>query len=655
MAKIRNVKLELLRPGPSHNQLLSPLTPYIALCGSEGPTTISIPFEHQQLLNRLERLRYVTQGKEISRQQCNTEVQELGGILGGILSQVPALISSMSSARCQENQLVHLRLATKAYEIALLPFELSIAKDGFPSPGSPLFLQTSEPIILTRETRGRHPTAVDWNRKPKILFAFASPGNLPAVPYREHLKALRRAIEPWVKYQKKAEDRVQEVKKLLTVLPNASLQDIINACNESQYTYIHILAHGDTLDNQGATDYGLALCDEKNTSIKKVIDGATLAYALTARDSLNKAKDRPTLVSLATCDSGNTGSTLVPGGSIAHALHAAGIPWIVASQFPLWMNASSIAVETLYNGLFNGEDPRWLLYNLRQRLRTECIDTHDWASIVSYASVPWDFEKQVQAFSNKQTRAKIEVLFDKALKISASIDWAKSKDITQQDVIQELKPIYLAIRNELTQWLNRLPENAYPNQRAVILGIKGASEKRIGNIYFRQGNNDRAWELYKDSCDFYKQALLTDPSNHWAITQYLSMRAVLVCKQENTEHLTEELGNWWITVKQIALWKNRKSTNEDYIWSLSTLAELELLSSVYCKEYKQSKAKKEIKRLCQELVNTTGPNTFPIFSTCRQFKRYRDYWATGDKPVQKEWRLLAMTAIKTLGDGNDPG
>ena len=103
MATIRNVKLELLRPGPSHNQLLSPLTPYIALCGSEGPTTINIPFEHHQLLNRLERLRYVTQGKEVSRQQCSSEVQELGGILGGILSQVPALISSkIGRASCRE-------------------------------------------------------------------------------------------------------------------------------------------------------------------------------------------------------------------------------------------------------------------------------------------------------------------------------------------------------------------------------------------------------------------------------------------------------------------------------------------------------------------------------------------------------------------------
>jgi hypothetical protein len=50
MSEIRNVKIELLRAGPAHNQLLSPLTPYLALCGADGPVTVHIPFEHEQLL-----------------------------------------------------------------------------------------------------------------------------------------------------------------------------------------------------------------------------------------------------------------------------------------------------------------------------------------------------------------------------------------------------------------------------------------------------------------------------------------------------------------------------------------------------------------------------------------------------------------------------
>src|SRR6202165_6186137 len=66
MTDIRKVKLEWLRSGPAHNQLLSPLTPYLALCGADGPVTVNIPFEHRQLLSRLDRLRYATNGSAIA-------------------------------------------------------------------------------------------------------------------------------------------------------------------------------------------------------------------------------------------------------------------------------------------------------------------------------------------------------------------------------------------------------------------------------------------------------------------------------------------------------------------------------------------------------------------------------------------------------------
>lgn len=652
MAYIRNVKLELLRPGKAHNQLLSPLTPYIALCGGEGPSTIHMPFEHQHLLNRLERLRYVTGGKEVSMQQRDSEVYELGEILGGILSQVPSLISTLGSAHRDRNQLVHLRLVTKAYEIALLPFEMSIASDGFPCSGSPLFLQSNEPITLTREVKGRHPNPVNWNRQPRILFAFASPGNLPAVPYQTHLNGLRRAIEPWVKYKDKPEDRINEVKKLLTVLPNASLQDIRDACINEQYTYIHILAHGDSYENQGHTNYGVALCSEKDPNIKSVIDGDTLAMALTAKNSLDEAQAKPTLVSLATCDSGNTGTTIVPGGSIAHALHAAGIPWIVASQFPLWMNASTIAAESLYEGIFKGEDPRWVLYNLRQRLRTDCMNTHDWASIIAYASVPWNFEKQVEAFNERQTKAKIEVLFDEAeARTQNACDKTKSK--LERDVeFAEVYSLYKNIRSTLSLWRKGLSKYSPAKDHAIRLGISAASEKRIGTICVMQKNLDQANKSYQNACEFYKQALLKEPNNHWVITQYLSIRAILINSDEESDQLQDELHTWWVAAKQISHWQYENATGESRAWSLATLAELELLGSIYCNQRISLKTRtKQIVRCCRELVKSVGPGTFPVFSTRRQFKRYQDFWAKQeDLKVHKDWVKLSQAAIEELGD-----
>ena len=645
MSNVRNIKLEFLRPGPAHNQLLSPLTPYIALCNGEGPTTLYMPFEHQQLLTRLERLRYVTNGKELSAQQSDAEIHELGRVLGNIFSQIPTLISSLGSACCKKNQLIHLRLTTKAYEISLIPFELSIASDGFPGSGSPLFLQSNEPITITREAESRLSTPSDWNRSPRILFAFASPGNLPAVPFQDHLKALRRAIEPWVEYKDTAEERIKSVKKILTVLPNASLKDIRDECAKNQYSYVHILAHGDSFDHQGHKDYGLALCDETNPNKKNVIDGATLAFALTANDSPDEVQARPTLVSLSTCDSGHTGTTLVPGGSIAHALHAAGIPWVVASQFPLWMKASTIATETIYHGLFKGEDPRWLLYNLRQRLRTDCLNTHDWASIVTYASIPTDFDQQLHAFSTRQRKSKINVLFDKTVKIS---------EITNNDlpkIDKELKKLYKDIRLELDHWQDKLTKDSSKKERAEILGIRAASEKRIGNLCLRQKNYKDASKAYQNSCDFYKQAIMADPTNHWVITQYLSMRAVLLNTNIEAEQLKSELSHWWIAVKQTALWQYNSATSTEKVWALATQAEQELLGSTFDEHYDRNKTKKEIKRLCQELVDTvelTDLGPFPIFSTCRQFKRYRDDWSSGDPTYRKEWAILAKAALDIL-------
>src|SRR5215208_1217024 len=55
---MRTITLELLRHGPAHNQLLSPLTPYLALCENHGAVTLNVPFEHNQFLHRLDALGY---------------------------------------------------------------------------------------------------------------------------------------------------------------------------------------------------------------------------------------------------------------------------------------------------------------------------------------------------------------------------------------------------------------------------------------------------------------------------------------------------------------------------------------------------------------------------------------------------------------------
>jgi hypothetical protein len=651
MMDIYNIKFEFLRPGPAHNQLLSPLTSYIALCGSEGPVTVHFPFEHRQLLNRLERLRYLTPSGAIPPQQRETEVQEIGEMVGEVLGRVPALVSEIANARAGGKGLVHLRLSLSAYELALVPFEFAIAPNGFPGSGSPLFLQSRVPIALTREVRRDRPLPVPWNRSPRILFAFANPGSLSVVPAQEHLEALRRAIEPWVKWRANPEERVKGVKSLITVVTDATLEKIRQTSAEGEFTHIHILAHGAPFEHAGDRHYGLALCSENDASKPDIVDGERLALTLTGAASAESTGYRPTLVSLATCDSGNIGSVLTPGGSIAHELHAGGIPWVVASQFPLWMRASSMATEILYKGLLRGDDPRWVLYDMRQRLRTGSAGTHDWASIVAYASVPWDFERQVEAFRNRQVRTGLEVKFDKAHQIvDASTKAGPTAAVRDTSAdFTELKSLYESIRQDLDQWLDALPPSAPQRERAERLGMSGASEKRMGILFTRKGDEERAKKAYVSACDCYKQALMADPVNHWVITQYLSLRAVLAGKDE-CGSLAREYGDWWIAARQIALWELRSTSGEGEAWAHGTLAELEMLGIIYAGPgSEREEVKRRVIQHCRTICDLVGQESFPVFSTRRQFERYRDWWK------RDEWQDVAEVAVKALEEGNSWG
>src|SRR5690349_20247172 len=98
MPDIRVAELELLRNGPQHNQLLSPLTPYIALCGPGAPQTVYMPYEHQQLLVRLARLRYEQGACAIPPGQREAELRELGQATGRVFGAIPGLQTALDSA-----------------------------------------------------------------------------------------------------------------------------------------------------------------------------------------------------------------------------------------------------------------------------------------------------------------------------------------------------------------------------------------------------------------------------------------------------------------------------------------------------------------------------------------------------------------------------
>jgi hypothetical protein len=415
MTHCPHVTLELLRGGPPHNQLVSPITEYLVLCGGAAPHTLRLPFEHGDLTNRLLVLRYGLgsgRDQEVLRQ---SEISRLARELGGLLGSIPAFGAEVSSLELPlDGGVVHFRLVLAGNELGLVPWEIAHVPVGLPGAGLPMLLQPRLPVSMTREVRGASRRRFQWDRVPRILFATVDDRDFPPNTIEAHLLALRRALEPWAYPNQQA---WRPTSYPIDIIELASVETIRQHCLDQDYTHVHILAHGAPIDAQNDVRFGLRLHAHDNPGKRVVATGEQLAHAVLPSRSRKGASD-PVLVSLATCDSANQTAVITPGGSIAHQLHHMGVPWVVASQFPLTVVGSVVLVEDLYNELLQGTDPRVVLHRIRQHLATQFGDRHDWATLVAYASFPTDFDVQVEAFRQRAIfarRNRAFILVDRAV------------------------------------------------------------------------------------------------------------------------------------------------------------------------------------------------------------------------------------------------
>lgn len=688
---IDDIELEILRAGPPHNQLLSPLTPYTVLCGADSPVGLHLPFEHAQLLRRLDRLRYRTDGGTLPESERAAEISDIGATIARLLAEVPGLVAALHAARLDGGRLLNIRLRLSASELGLVPFETTLA------PGDATAGQTA-PLLLrgltgmTREIRRGRPLPVDWNRAPRILFAFASPHGLPAVPAQEHVEALRRAIDPWIGIRATTALRLVDVRRLLTVLNQASVAAIAAACRAGNYTHVHILAHGAPLPgSDGNRRFGICLAADDDAaagaefgtagaadsaraeavtpgsgraqadvagSRHVVVDGQRLALALAGVGGDGRpAMPPPTVVTLATCDSGNVGGVLTAGGSIAHELHAQGVPWVLAAQFPLGMRASTLSTEALYAGLLAGEDPREVLHHVRQRLGLELPTTHDWASLVAYAAIAPDLPAQIDAFRSRQTKARLDIRFERidALVGERPASRGDAPEPAPGAVEAELARLGSTVRAELAAWCDEPIARREPRQRAARLAMRAASEKRIALVYGAWAADDdaarlRSQEAYRLARRHYRAALKAEPANHWAITQFLSLIATPAIAPTEAELAAAVATHrrWWQTAWQLADWDaGTASGGRARAWAHGTLAELELLGAVYAAEERTPAARQEAvlaecRRLCEVCDDDPNEDRFPVASTLRQFRRYVEHWP------RPQWRALALAAVGVL-------
>lgn len=642
---LRTITLELLRHGADHNQLLSPLTQYLALSGNHDAETVHVEQEHMQLLRRLSDLRY--QG---GRAASEASLREASAAVSRLLGSIQSLRAELNAARGAKG-IVHLRLILSASELALLPFELVSAPPGFPGQGQWLSLQTSTPIVLTREVRRVAPTSFERPTRPRILVAAASPPGLPDVPLRQLLLALRHALAPWI-----TTGSAIAIAEHLTLLPNATIEDIRRACAATAFTHVHILAHGLAESaTDGVTRYGLALHAEGDANARDLVNGARLISALRCpRDGDAGTFSSPVVVTLASCDSGNVGSVMTPGASLAHHLHEAGIPLVIASQLPLSFRGAAILAETLYSGLLWGEDPRAIIHQLRQELCIRCPETHDWASIVAYAALPADFERQLDRVKLDRRRVAVDTAMARidldehatndSLATTASAQ--NAAEIASDRALKEAM-------NYLRAATPRRDEIERQKLRGETLGRLGGAEKRYAHILVRRAaalpaspkRTDLDHEIRATlelARAHYLEAFLLDMSAGWALVQRLALDLVLDDKLDESQ---------WITARGISQFALDEGTPQDIISAHGTLAELYVLAQVLPPAHEaRAAAPERAHHHLAALLGRVNAASLDAYSVRHQLARYTTWWWK-DEPTR---RALPEALVLTLDKAGVP-
>ena len=253
---IRTVTVELLRAGPRHNQLVSPLTQYLGVCGNAAAGRVSLPYEHGDLELRLQELRYRVANQDDPARRSKL-LDRTGREVAQILSAIPGVSGLLNPEDEQPRTLTHLRIVLSASELAMLPFEASKVTTGEDSISTWLALQARAPVCITRHIRSVSAEGIRWPSEPRLLFV-AGPDT--DEPLALHRKALADAITPWRNADGPSGDRLVVLEK--ATLAHISREVATAAAKGTPFTHVHILAHGAPLDETDRhSPVGLALYD----------------------------------------------------------------------------------------------------------------------------------------------------------------------------------------------------------------------------------------------------------------------------------------------------------------------------------------------------------------------------------------------------------
>jgi beta-lactamase superfamily II metal-dependent hydrolase len=319
---------------------------------------------------------------------------------------------------------------------------------------------------------------------------------------------------------------------------------------------------------------------------------------------------------------------LVPGGCIAHVLHQAGIPFVLASQVPLSKEGSELLVGEFYGGLLWGEHPSALMHRVRRTLHGLLgASTHDWASLVVYEALPPDLPSQLEEARHRQAAAANNVSLER---IDSALHDSKG---------------YVEATSALFKTLQRLPTEGRFAMEG--LGLRASSFKRLAQAEFKiaeQSGCESPMKHALESANYLNEALyhyeqavsgfLVDTgkpvqrlaSLHWVLVQQLCLSAVLRKEAPDGAEATARMS--------ARAYLEHPDLREQ-AWARGSLAELELLallraSSDKSQESMIQKLKTQAQTHVRELVRLARRLNYPFLvdSTFRQFRRYVDWWGT---------------------------
>jgi hypothetical protein len=582
---------------------------------------VTTPVSQYELLKKLkECLRYKS---NISAEEKWKTIVEISGVIKPFFID----IAGFGYKNCQ------LDLVLSASELGLLPFELLLDDNQIP-----WFADAEKNIALTRRVRlGQMEKSLSWPFTPKVLFIYAH-GGFQEVPFERHQAAFDFALNKW------GGTGNDKVYKILAEPTFEVLSAELKANDEAgkQYTHVHLLAHGDLIldrDDPGDFEYG----------IKFGKGDSPTTNTLAIKELFESLAVKPFVVNYMICDGANFSNPLKADKNPVQVTHKAGVPMVLGSQYPLSMEGSVRITNKLYAALFNGNDIREILTDIRLDLFKKKEEHHDWISLVSYIRLPEGYSDYLY-----KVALTLEMQSLKSAKGKADILLLK-KNVNDDDfleVITSLKNSIAALEKKLDETGN---DPRYQNETLENIGLLGSAFKRLAELYFimRRVKNKETIADEKDALEqalqYYKKASERNLSHHWSLVQYISLDIVL----------NKELSDmdYWYTARKAANQAIAKNKDDEYAYG--SLLELLFLGPVTLNQ-NEALIDKALTGLV-DACNKVKAGTYALETTWFQLNRYNTWWIpsnaynitnaylTGNRAVLDKVLTSIKTAISEYG------